>query len=288
MTLGALGLVLAAAGLHATWNLLAKRSKGGPEFVWLVGVASAAIYFVPLVVVLAVGHQSFAGLVPLFLIGTAILHTGYYVTLQSGYRAGDLSLVYPLARGTGPALAMVGAILILDERPSLLAIGGAIMIATAVLALAAEGGRSRDPGSGSAKAVTLALLTGLFIASYSLWDKYSVSTLAVSPVLLIWASAIGRVAFLAPLMNARRSVVKALWKSNSREIIAVAVLDPLAYLFILVALTFTPVSYIAPAREISILFGIVIGTRVLSEQNAVRRLGFGGAMVLGLMALALG
>jgi drug/metabolite transporter (DMT)-like permease len=217
-----------------------------------------------------------------------MLHTGYYLSLQSGYRAGDLSLVYPLARGTEPALAMVGAILILNERPSLLAIAGAALIAAAVLALAAEGARSRSERPASTKPVMLALLTGVFIASYSLWDKYSVSTLAVSPMLLIWVTAMGRSAILAPMMRTRRSAVRELWKSNHREIIGVAVLDPLAYLLVLIALTFTPVSYVAPAREISILFGILIGTRLLSEKNAGRRLSFGGAMVLGLMALALG
>ncbi len=288
MTVGALFLILAAAGLHATWNLLAKRSNAGPEFVWLVGVTATVIYAVPLVVLFVIDTPSFGGLVPLFIAGTVGLHLGYYTTLQRGYQAGDLSLVYPLARGTGPVLAMVGAVLILDERPSLLAVGGAGLITVAILALAAEGGRSRGERAAPTRAVILALLTGLFIASYSLWDKYAVSTLAINPLVLVWASAMGRGTLLAPRMRTRRSVVRKLWTSHRREIIAVAVLDPLSYLLVLAALRFTPVSYVAPAREISILFGIFMGTRLLAEQNTVRRLSFGGALVLGVMAIAMG
>jgi drug/metabolite transporter (DMT)-like permease len=133
-----------------------------------------------------------------------------------------------------------------------------------------------------------ALLTGLFIASYSLWDKYAVSTLEINPLVLVWVSAIGRGTLLAPRMRARRNVVRELWSNHRLQIIAVAVLDPLAYLLILAALRFTPVSYVAPAREISILFGIFIGSRLLGEKSAGRRLTFGGAMVFGVMALAVG
>ncbi len=288
MSVGALLLVLAAAGMHATWNLLAKRSNAGPEFVWLVGATATVIYAAPLVILFVIDTPSFAGLVPLFLAGTVLLHLGYYLTLQRGYQAGDLSLVYPLARGTGPVLAMVGAVLILDERPSLLAVGGAGLIAVAVLALAADSGRSRGELATPVPAVMFALLTGLFIASYSLWDKYAVSTLEINPLVLVWVSAIGRGTLLAPRMRARRNVVRELWSNHRLQIIAVAVLDPLAYLLVLAALRFTPVSYVAPAREISILFGIFIGSRLLAEKSAGRRLSFGGAMVFGLMALAVG
>ena len=288
MTAGALSLILVAAVLHATWNLLAKRSDAGPEFVWLVGVTSVVVCTAPLVVLFVITTPSFGGLVPLFLVGTALLHLGYYLTLQRGYQAGDLSLVYPLARGTGPVLAMIGAVLILDERPSLLVVGGAGLIAVSVLALAVEGGRPSGERATPMRAVMLALLTGLFIASYSLWDKYAVSTVAVSPLMLVWASALGRGTLLAPRMWARRRVVRDLWARSRREIIAVGVLDPLAYLLVLVALRFTPVSHFAPAREISILFGILIGSRFLGEQKAGRRLSFGGVMVLGVIALAVG
>ena len=288
MTVGALLLILVAAGLHATWNLLAKRSNAGPEFVWLVGVTATVVYGAPLVVLFVIDTPSFEGLVPLFITGTVVLHLGYYTTLQRGYQAGDLSLVYPLARGTGPVVAMVGAVLILDERPSLLAVVGAGLITVAILALASDGGGSHGERTGPTPAVILAMVTGLFIASYSLWDKYAVSTLAINPLILVWASALGRGTLLAPRMRTRRSVVQKLWASHRREIIAVAILDPLSYLLVLVALQSTPVSYIAPAREISILFGIFIGSRLLAEQNAVRRLSFGGALVLGVMAIALG
>src|SRR5215211_1624421 len=121
MTLFALALVLAAAIFHATWNLLAKRvGDGAAVFVWLFGLCSLVIYAPLAVVVVLVVEPHLGPMQCLFMFGSGVLHLGYFVLLQRGYAVGDLSLVYPLARGTGPLLATAAAIVLFGERPSLL------------------------------------------------------------------------------------------------------------------------------------------------------------------------
>ncbi len=120
MTLFALVLVLVAAVFHATWNLLAKRvGDGGAVFVWLFGLCSLVLYAPLAVVVVLVSAPHLGPVEYLFMFGSGVLHLGYFVLLQRGYAVGDLSLVYPLARGTGPLLATAAAIVLFGERPSL-------------------------------------------------------------------------------------------------------------------------------------------------------------------------
>ncbi|MEZ4570853.1 MAG: hypothetical protein R2849_11105 [Thermomicrobiales bacterium] len=109
-------MILAAAVGHATWNLLAKQAGGGAA-VWLFGMLAALIY-APLALVVIVFQRPEIGPSQLvFIAGSVLLHMAYFLLLQQGYRVGDLSVVYPLARGTGPMLSTIGAVLILGEQP---------------------------------------------------------------------------------------------------------------------------------------------------------------------------
>lgn len=285
MTLLALALVLAAAVLHATWNLLAKRAEtGGTEFVWLVA-ATATLLYAPLGIVVVVRSLPLTGTQLGFMAGSAVLHVVYFLVLQHGYGVGDLSVVYPLARGTGPMLATLGAIAILGERPTRLALAGAAAVSIGVLALG-WGTRRRD-GSRPA-GVGYGLATGAVIASYTLWDGHAVATLAIPPIAYDWASNVGRSLLLGPVAVRRRTRVREVWTAHRREVLGVALLSPAAYILVLAALTFTPVSYVAPAREVSILIGTLLGARLLAEPDLGRRLVGAGAIVAGVIALALG
>jgi drug/metabolite transporter (DMT)-like permease len=286
MTVFALVLVLAAAILHATWNLLAKRvGDGGAVFVWLFGFLAMLIY-APLAVVVVLAVAPHLGAVQfLFMFGSGILHLGYFVLLQRGYAVGDLSLVYPLARGTGPLLATAAAIVLFGERPSLLVIFGIALITAGVFVLTSEGSSLR---SGLGAGVFYGLMTGVFIAAYTIWDKQAVSALLIPPLLQSWATTIVTTLLLTPLAMSNRKKIMALWRDYKPEVIGVAILSPLSYILVLTALVFTPVSYVAPAREISILIGAAMGARLLSEGDSTRRLIAAGAMVVGVVALALG
>jgi drug/metabolite transporter (DMT)-like permease len=287
MTAFALVLVLAAATFHATWNLLAKRAgDGGALFVWLFGSLAMVIY-APLAVVVVLLERPHLGLEALvFMFGSGVLHLGYFVLLQRGYAVGDLSLVYPLARGTGPLLATAAAIVLLGERPGVLALVGTALIATGVVLLSAEPGSTRKAGLRGG--VIYGLLTGAFIAAYTIWDKHAVSALLIPPLLQSWVTTLVTTGLLTPLALRRRGEVLALWRSHKIEALGVAVLSPLSYILVLTALVFTPVSYVAPAREISILIGAAMGARLLAEGDVRRRLAAAGVMVLGILALALG
>jgi drug/metabolite transporter (DMT)-like permease len=287
ITFFALVLVLVAAVFHATWNLLAKRvGAGGAVFVWLFGLLSVFIY-APLalgVILLQAPHLGPAQLV--FMLGSGALHLGYFVVLQRGYAVGDLSLVYPLARGTGPLLATAGAVILLSERPGAVAVSGILLITLGVFLLTRETGGFR--GSGLGLGVVYGLLTGVFIAAYTLWDKHAVSALLIPPLLQSWATTLVTVALLTPLAVRHRKEALSLWRARKPEVLGIAVLSPLSYILVLTALVFTPVSYVAPAREISILIGVVMGTQLLAEGQAASRLLAAGAMVVGVAALALG
>jgi drug/metabolite transporter (DMT)-like permease len=221
----------------------------------------------------------------LFMFGSGILHLGYFVLLQRGYAVGDLSLVYPLARGTGPLLATAAAIVLFGERPSLLVIFGIGLITAGVFVLTSEGASLR---SGLGAGVFYGLMTGVFIAAYTIWDKQAVSALLVPPLLQSWATVIVTTLLLTPIAMGNRKKIMALWRDYKPEVIGVAILSPLSYILVLTALVFTPVSYVAPAREISILIGAAMGSRLLSEGDSRRRLIAAAAMVIGVVALALG
>lgn len=286
MSLLALVLVLVAAFIHATWNLLVKRVGGGPEFIWLFATLASLIYAPVIAAVIIIQRPHFGPVEILFIVGSGIIHIGYFLILQQGYRVGDLSLVYPLARGTGPTLATIGAIFILGERPSVLGLIGAAIVILSVFIL--TGGPNALSQSGNHSAIFYGLATGMFIATYTLWDKHAVSTLMISPVIQNLGSSVTRAVFLSPLTIRRPNVVRALWTKYRRETIGVAILSPAAYMLVLFAMSFTPVSYVAPAREVSILIGTLMGARLLSEGEGKRRLFAAGMMVVGIAALALG
>lgn len=286
MSLSALGLILAAAFVHATWNLLLKRAGGGIVLVWLFGVVATLIYG-PLAVAIIILQRPYIGWTEVvFIVGSGVIHIGYYLALQRGYRTGDLSLVYPLARGSGPMLATIAAISFFGERPSPLALGGGAIIVTSVFVLAGGAGGIRLGASEGA--VAYGLLTGAVIATYTLWDKHAVATLLIPPLVLDWGSSVSRVVILSPVVMRHRDRVRTLWRQQWKIILALGVLNPLSYILVLTALVTAPVSYIAPAREISILVGALLGARLLAEGDARRRLLAAGGMVAGVVALALG
>ena len=286
MTSWALTLILAAAVIHATWNLINKQASGHATFTWIVAVLSALFYAPATIAIIEIWQLKFSFVDVGMMAGSAALHTGYFLLLNQGYRVGDLSLVYPLARGTGPLLSTVAAILFLGERPSAIALVGALLIIGGVMVLAGNFARLRE--SGTRAAVGYALITGLFIAAYTLWDKQAVSHFAIMPMVLDWGANVGRAILLTPfaLRYSEEAVIE--WREHKWEAIAIAILIPLSYILVLTAMSFTPVSYVAPAREISILIGTALGARLLAEGDAPRRLAAAGAMVLGIVALALG
>jgi drug/metabolite transporter (DMT)-like permease len=286
MTAFALILILAAAVIHATWNYFLKRSGGGTVFVWLFASLSALIYAPLAAGIIWWQKPDFGWIHYGLMFASAAVHTAYYLLLDRGYRSGDLSVVYPLARGTAPLITMLCAVLLLHERPSLLAVAGALFIGCGAIVLTGDPRKLRE--SGNLHAVGYALLTGCMIATYTLIDKVAVWAWLIPPLVQDWAANLGRVALMTPMALRQKAEIAATWRRARTEIIAVAVLCPLSYILVLTAMVFTPVSYVAPAREISILVAALMGTQLLAEGDVGRRLAAAAAMVVGIVCLAFG
>ncbi|QDR81628.1 DMT family transporter [Sporomusa termitida] len=286
MTGLAIALVLAAAFGHAFWNYLSKKAGGGPAFIWLFASMSVALYL-PLAIWILLIQKPVIGWPQLaFMLGSAALHSLYFILLDKGYSSGDLSLIYPLARGTGPLLSTIAAIVWLGERPSLTALAGAGLIGLGIVIMTGNPVKLKDPSA--RKPIIFAILCGTVIAGYTVADKLAVSSFLIPPLLLDWSANVGRVLLLTPYALKNWDKVRSQWTAHKFEALGVAILCPLAYVLVLTAMVFSPVSYIAPAREVSILIGTALGARLLSEGNIKVRLAGAGAMVIGLTALAVG
>jgi uncharacterized membrane protein len=281
-------LVLSAALVHALWNLMVKKAGGGLIFIWLFASVSVAVYAPISAYIIWINRLQVGPLGLLFIIISALLHLIYFLILQRGYKKGDLSLVYPLARGTGPMLSVLAAILFFGERPGTLAIIGASLIIFGVFNLSGGLRLFLRHEAEVGWALRYGIFSGVFIASYTLWDKQAVSVLMIPPIILDWASSITRMIVLCPYAVKRWREVKDQWKQNKRFVVGVAVFNPLSYILILTALVFAPVSYIAPARELSILFATLLGTRLLAERHSRQRLISACIIILGVIGLSLG
>ncbi len=281
-------LVLGSAVVHATWNLWTKQL--GPDvrsapLLWLLTAISSVAYApFALALLASSGWRPESGTLAL-IVGSGVIHVGYFVLLLRGYRAADLSLVYPLARGTGPLLATAGAVALLGERPTPLSVTGALLVVAGVLVTT-----GRPAGVSMAAlgpGVRYGLATGVAIAIYTLWDGWSVKRAAIPPLVFYWGGEVVRVALLSPAALGARHEIAELWRTQRLRVLGIALLSPLSYILILLALTRGDVGHIAPAREVSILIGAWLGGRVLGEGARRRRLVAAAAFTAGVVALAL-
>jgi len=219
----------------------------------------------------------------LFIGGSAVLHLFYFVLLQAGYRHGDLSLVYPTARSMGPLVAMVLAAIALADYPTLQGAIGAAIIIGGVFALTGGGKRA---GGNATTSLLFGLGVGLLIGSYTTWDAYAVATLAVPPLLMDYGANLGRGLLLWPTAIRRRSLIVQHWRNHRTEVIGIAILSPLAYILVLYAMSFTPVAYVAPLREVSVLLAVLAGSLLLNEGHLRFRLSWAAVILVGVVTLA--
>jgi drug/metabolite transporter (DMT)-like permease len=289
MTALSVGLVLLSAVAHSTWNLWLKRSFDKEVFVWWLMVV-ASISMLPVGVVLF-WLSSIDGPGWWFVLATIVLHILYFVLLGRGYTRGDLSLVYPIARGVGPMLVPVLAVVFLSESIAAPAIIGIVAIVGGIYTVSWWGNFRRligHPLDMLKNADTrYAILTGLTIAGYTIVDKKGVSH--VQPFLYMYLMTVGSALGFSPYILRQRGLVaiRREWRANSARIVLGALLIFLAYGLVLTAFSLSRVSYVAPAREVGIVIGVLFGVFLLKEPFGRGRLLGSGLIISGVVLIAL-
>jgi drug/metabolite transporter (DMT)-like permease len=224
---------------------------------------------------------------------SALVHTIYFVVLLRGYRKADLTVVYPLARGSGPLLSSMVAIVLLGEHISAWGVSGIIAVVLGVFLIAGGPGLFRASHSAERqrrvrKGMFYGLLTGVFIATYTVIDGYAVKIVLMSPILVDYMGNFARLAFLLPSAMRNTAETRCLWRTQWKYAAVVGTISPISYVLVLYAMQVAPLSHVAPAREVSMLFAALLGGQLLGEGDRMARL-FGAACIAyGVMALATG
>ena len=279
MTGTALSIVLIAALLHALWNYLTKTSRNKIAFIWWAILFSTIIFFPMFLYYWPKAGISAAGWG--CIVATGVFHAFYFWFMGGAYQRGDLSLVYPLSRGSGPLFVPILAVLLLNEQLSALGVAGIALVIVGIFGIHLRSfsvQSMREPFMAIRGGASLwAICTGGTIAGYSLVDKIGVH-IVHPPVYIYLLFAIALV-LLTPsvLVNARRDLKKE-WKINKIKILGVGFLELFTYLLILFALQISKVSYVAAVREVSIVFSALIGILLLREKNAPQKL-FGAVLI---------
>lgn len=272
----ALGLVLSAAVLHATWNAMVK--SGGDRAIVLAAVSIATFLMGAATVILTPLPAAAAW--P-FILLSAALHFGYYVFLYYAYRFGDLSHVYPIARGIAPALVAAGAYLTIGEELSGPALAGLAAISVGIMLLSF----GRKAARGDPRALAFALGTGAIIAAYSVTDGIGVR-LSEAPFGYIgWLMALEFPVAIVVLYRRRRSG-RPIDGRSFRVGLAGGVLSVIAYGAVIYANSFTHLAAVSAVRESSVIFASLIGLVIFGERPWPRRLVSACIVAAGVITLA--
>ncbi len=284
MSLTALALILFSAGFHTAWNTLVKVSRDKQAFLWLIHLPTV-------VIVLPFFLASEAAPIPplgwAMIVASAIIHVFYSMSLGAAYSGGDLSLVYPLAR-SAPVFVPLWAVWWLGERPTTLGYAGIALVVVGAYLLGIEPGRTTriwEPLLAlRRREVQWAWVTALLISFYHITDKVGVSV--VAPLRFQYLMVLIRLAvYSVPIVpwKGRQLVEEA--RTHWRSLIAVSLLQFLAYQLVLTAMTMAPVSYVAAVRQVSVLLAVLTGSVMLREGHLALRLTAAGAITLGVVLI---
>lgn len=286
MHLWAITIVLLSACIHATWNLLAKKANSSLIFVWYYSVISS-LFLSPFIIYIL--FSSTIELRPsqyLFMFGSGIIHSGYSIMLQKGYKVGDLSLVYPVARGLAPFLVVIVSVIFLKEPLTVQLTIGIFCILVSVFLLSVK----NNPIDKSR--IKISLLYGFYIAFlimfYTIVDKIAVSNAEIPPFIFFYGMIICQTTVLSLFVFIRNKPFKHELVGIKKIGISVGVLSPLSYIMILYIFSTYPLTKIAPLREVSILFGILLGVILLKEKLTIKHVLAMLIMFTGVVLIVLG
>jgi drug/metabolite transporter (DMT)-like permease len=272
--------VLLAALLHASWNAMI---KGGQDVLMdtaaiVVGAGVVALPFLFVVPLPAAASWP-------YIAASILTHLAYYFFMVSAYRAGDLSLVYPLMRGVAPLLTGLLAIVWMHEWPGALGWAGMALISIGVIALSLRTGPMGPALRGHGRAVGAALANAVVIAVYTIIDGSGARLSGNAWSYIAWLFALDALPFSVYLLATRpRDFIAALAQRRQRGLIGGG-LSAAAYAISVWAMTRAPVALVASLRETSVLFATLIGARILKEHLTPRRWLGVAAVILGVVSL---
>jgi drug/metabolite transporter (DMT)-like permease len=284
-----IALLLFAAVLHALSNALIKLSRDKLAFTWWMLAAWAIIGF-PLI--FFVGQPPPIGW--LLILVSGLIEAVYFITLTRAYALGDLSQVYPIARGSAPLFVLLWAMMFLGERPTPIGVGGIVIVVIGLylVNLPALSEWKRPLLGFKSAAARWALLTGLLISVYSAIDKVGMRYVDPLPYLYLFL-VVTWLALAVQWLNSDRRV--ALRKELGSDVqnrvlraVAVALLGAGAYGLVLAALRLSPVSYVSPVRELSVVIGAWIGVRFMGEPGGRLRVVAAALVATGIIVIAVG
>jgi len=283
----AVTLIIAAAFLHAGWNLLAKASKNTAALMWWATVFGTVGYGLWLAsgpgIILNSGSWF-----PFSV--SALCEAGYFVTLVQGYSKGDLSLVYPISRGSAPILAALLGVIVLAEYLPWAGYFGVGLMVVGIYVTSRPVGPSSNGGGNPTRpqvsAVVWALASGIFISIYSVSDKLAVA--ATPPLVYNWWVFAGNAVLWAPFVWRRNRFKLNIHElqDNWRNIFATSVMSVGAYAAALTALSMTSASYVVAGRGLSVVIGAMFGYLLLRERFGRVRIFGAILMVVGLGIIA--
>ncbi len=280
--------VLLSAVLHATWNFVARRSAGNLTVFWW-SLWISCLFLLPLVAIVAsgMGPAGFMAMLEagwLFVLATGIIHTFYFLFLARAYEYGEISLVYPIARGSGIGLTGFLGWLLLGEELTPMGVAGIGLICFGILTMGVSVLRhSRAANRGFVSALGV----GATIVSYSLVDKVGVSI--VHPVVYIFGMFMLSAALVTPLVAVRDR--GRLWRKLAetwKPAALIGIGSTAAYLMILFAMTVGQVGYIVALREFAVVLGAVLGFVFLKERITPLKVGSVVMIVAGLVFIKFG
>lgn len=272
----ALGLVLSSGLAHAVWNLFAKQSNNKNVFLWMIHIGGSVV-FMPFFVAELIKGVPFEGYV--LMLVTVLFQIGYNLLLPRAYGNSDMSLAYPVMRGVAALLVPLFGIWLYRES---LTPAGWLGVTAIVVGLFAIGG-IRLSGLGTKLSVFWPHIgVGIMITGYTLNDKMLLTY--ISPLALICISNMGGIIALLR-SSIRPGAVRAEWSANWSRIVLGTVLSPGSYLLFLFAMMLGPVSQLAPIREISTVFGTLLGIWLLKEAKGWRRLGYATMIAAGIVTI---
>ena len=267
--------VLTAALLHACWNLIVKQSGDRLVGIAMVSIsqgliATPLLYFFDFPAV-----ESWP-----YLVASIILHFGYQIFLAHAYTHGDLSQVYPIARGSAPLMTFLGTMFFVGEPISSVAAGGVVILSLGIISLALIKGAD---ALHNWTAIGYALGTALFIACYTVVDGLGARLSGSAHGYALWLFALDSIPMIATILLLRKRAFMAAVKQSLPRALGGGAMSLGAYWIVIWAMTQAPIAPVAALRETSVLFGTLMGTWILKEGRGRARLAAAAVVACGIV-----